>query len=64
MLGQQAFARSHFDDGEGIGMSEEASSCSRLFRQRLAENRMDVRTGIKVAGPADALLAPDLGGRM
>ena len=36
-------------------MSEDGVDLPGLFRQRLAENRMDVRTGVKIAGPADAL---------
>jgi hypothetical protein len=55
MLGQEAFAGSHFDDHEGIRVTQECVDLGCLFGHGLSENRVNVRTRIKITTPADSL---------
>src|SRR5690242_3390109 len=57
MSSQQAFTRSHLDDSQRVGMSQQRIDLSGLSCEGLPENRMDVGTGIKVAVPANPLCA-------
>ena len=55
MLGQEAFAGSHFDDHEGIRVAQQCVDLGCLPRHGLSEDRVNVRTGIKITIPADSL---------
>ena len=55
MLGQEALAGSHFDDHEGIRVAQQCVDLGCLPRHGLSEDRVNVRTGIKITIPADSL---------
>jgi hypothetical protein len=57
MFGEQSLAGPHFDDGDRIRGSEQTVDLSCLLGHRLTEYRMNIRAGVKVAGPTDARAA-------
>jgi hypothetical protein len=54
---QQALARSHLDEGQGIGPAQLFVELGDLLCQRSGEKGMGVETGVVIAGPSNPILA-------